>query len=126
MLKFSSTVCSTFTPEVVATGVAGGGYVVIKTSSSYGSAQIGMSPSDFPTLKSETKFATAGFPYIEGNKIWLNEGEQLYGRANYYAYDNSTKPSIYNVVYLNSEPTAQTNTQTPPINLTGTIQLNQQ
>lgn len=100
---------STFnSPGVVATGVAGGGFVSILT----GGGELGTIE-----FKSDIN-QSIKFPKVdEFYKFYLNEGEQLFGRPSY-----SSGEALYHVIYHNPEPSTQNNN---PLNLTGTINLSQ-
>lgn len=117
-MKLTQVTCSTGKPEPIATGVEGGGYISIYTPA--GNATIGMTEFAQNPSNLSNSVDLKQAPLLYQEKFYLNEGEVLYGQG------SSTYPVRFTVVYYNQEPASQTNTQTPPINLTGTIQLNQQ
>lgn len=103
-MKMEVVKCTRNVPMVIAKGVTGGGYVTIS------GGPVGT------TNNPEQWFV---FP---SGKVFLQEGEEIFGKGGSSAYP--LEYSLYNVVYYNNEPSNQT--QASPINLTGTIQLNQQ
>lgn len=101
-------------PIPIATGVAGGGYVGI-------SYYYGNNASEFIGTKECLADVNQAGRIYQGKEhvFYLNEGESLYGKSAFAGSNNST---TYNVTYYNTAPSSQQ----APINLTGTIQLNQQ
>ena len=103
--------------KVIAKGVANGGFVSIRCTH-YNEGLF-----DFGTkecLSDENAYAV-----LEKNKqhlLYLKEAEEIYVRVPY----STNEIGIYYVTYYNDEQFASEKEQASPINLTGTIQLNQQ
>lgn len=95
---------------LIAEGGVGGNYVSVRSSyyeSYIGTEEVLKDGSQCLKLEREDGLV----------KFFLKEGEKLYG------YSNN---SIIYVVYHNTEENPQSESKSSPINLTGTIQLNQQ
>jgi len=101
-------------PIPVATGVQGGGYVGVSTRYAGGYKDFLGTKECLENLNDCVEIAQD-----KEYKYYLNEGESLYGKCS-----SSNGVTVYFVTYYNNEPSNQS--QPAPINLTGTIQLNQQ
>lgn len=133
-MKFEKVTCTTMKPSVIATGVKGGGYIHLFTREV--SAMIGTkefleefneSPQQFYERTNAGKKAVTYDSlsvFFRDKSFWLNEGEEIYGAAIYNGFNHTETPVVYTVIYLDTPVTPQS--QASPINLTGTIQLNQQ
>lgn len=111
-MKFETIECYKQVPTVIATGVPGGGYVGIKaTAASYIGTVDWLSDSkkciQIPSLP-------------DFFKLYLEEGEELYGKGGSTTYP--LQYGTYTVIYYNQEPSPQNNT---PMNFTGSINLSQ-
>lgn len=107
-------------PVVLAEGVVGGGFVGI-SSYNYNGGSYGIGTSE----SADDSSLLALVPMNETHVFYLQEGEKLYTTP---AASSTSLPRNNTVVYYNNEQfsSTQSQTQTPPISLTGTIQLNQQ
>ncbi|BCO16162.1 hypothetical protein_gp109 [Bacillus phage vB_BceM_WH1] len=122
-MRMERVMCYEETPKLIAKGVPGGGYVYISTDD--GESPIGTKDWFDNYQQSNEYVYSKNVAAFSGNApIWLNEGEQLYGLKYYNQSTGRYSSSFYTVLYLNAPPVSQS--QQPPINLTGTIQLNQQ
>lgn len=99
-------------PAPIATGVQGGGYVGITARANTGYKEFLGTKECLQNLNDAIDI-TPDKEY----KFYLNEGEVLYGKCS-----SSNGVTVYFVTYYNNEPSSQPS----PINLSGTIQLNQQ
>ncbi len=112
IVKFAGRQNSTGTPVAIAKGVPGGGYVGLRSYNfSYPDTCIKFGTKE--VLEDKTMFID--FKSNELHVLYLNEDEELYAPSSYYPFD---------LIYYNKEQFSQS--QASPINLTGTIQLNQQ
>lgn len=105
-------------PVLVATGVSGGGFVSIRLNHQY-EGTFGFGGKDW--LNNEAAYAL--LDKNKPNLLYLKEGEELYASSPSSSSDLSY---YYFITYYNNEQFSTGNHQQAPINLTGTIQLNQQ
>lgn len=102
---------STFNaPEVIATGIEGGGYVEINCDTNV--APIG-TEEILTDINQHAVLPLANTYY----KFYLKEGEKLYGRSTSTSFNLS-----YRVVYHNQAPSSNNNN---PLSFAGTINLSQ-
>lgn len=112
IVKFAGRQNANGVPVAIAKGVPGGGYVGIRsynfnypnTFHKFGTKEV---------LEDKEMFIE--FKANDLHVFYLNEGEELFAPSTYYPFD---------LIYYNKEQFSQS--QASPINLTGTIQLNQQ
>jgi len=113
-MKIEKVICKTGQPEIVATGVQGGGYVTITGSISYSNARTILGTKEY--MESPSSGMSLSLVVDKEYTFYLNEGEKLYGSG------SKDYPGIYTTIYLNQEPSSQNNN---PLSFTGTINLSQ-
>ncbi|PFK99985.1 hypothetical protein COJ01_18260 [Priestia megaterium] len=113
-MKIEKVICKTGLPEVIATGVQGGGYVTITGSISYSSAKTTLGTKEY--MESPSSGMCLSMITDKEYTFYLNEGEKLYGNG------SKDYPGNYTIIYLNQEPLPQNNN---PLSFTGTINLSQ-
>jgi hypothetical protein len=99
---------ATKSASVIATGVTGGGYVSFGGTVAFGTIEYVTDSYQYTSIPAWTK-------------IYLNEGEELYGRP-ISTYGNEY--TTFTIIYHNPDPTPK-NPASSPLSFTGMINLSQ-
>ena len=114
-MKIERVICKTGQPEVVATGVAGGGFATITGYVNYASgSKAPLGTKEY--LEAPSSGMCLSMVIDKEYVFYLNEGEHLYGSG------STSYPGVYTIIYHNQEPSSQNNN---PLSFTGTINLSQ-